>query len=170
MKKYSGFTILELMITLAVVAVVTSFAIPAMGQFIKNDRLTTQINTLVSHLAYARSEAVTRNQQTVLCARSSDTACGSEWKNGWLLFVDANSNGTLDAATDEILRVQQTLEGENILSSSETIGNTVVYDYRGFAPSSIGTFTLCDDRKDDHMKSISISNTGRVRQGGGTSC
>jgi type IV fimbrial biogenesis protein FimT len=169
MKKHSGFTILELMITLAIVAIVTSLAIPSLSQFIKNDRLVTQINTLVSHLAYARSEAVTRNQQVVICARGSDTSCGSDWKEGWLLFVD-DGNGSLDIGTDTILRVQQTLEGQNLLFSSALIGNSVIYDYRGFASDSNGTFLLCDDRGQDFQKVISISNTGRVRQGGNATC
>ncbi|MFT4608241.1 MAG: type IV fimbrial biogenesis protein FimT, partial [Chitinophagales bacterium] len=57
MKKNSGFTLLELMITVGIIGVVTAIAVPSMGVYIKNDRLTTNINTLVGHLAYARNEA-----------------------------------------------------------------------------------------------------------------
>ena len=58
MRKESGFTLIELLVTVAIAGLVMAFAIPAMGTFVKNERLTTQINTLVGHLAYARSEAV----------------------------------------------------------------------------------------------------------------
>ena len=166
MKKYSGFTLLELMITLGIVAIVSMFAIPAMTTFIQNDRLTTQINTLVGHLALARSEAVLRHQQVVVCGSSNGASCGANWNLGWMVFVDANNNGW--DATDTVVRVQQALEGGNTLNS--TVGNTVIYDARGFAPNSIGTFSLCDSRGATKMKSISISVTGRVRQGGSTSC
>ncbi len=71
MKKYSGFTLVELMVVVAIAGMAMAFAIPAMGTFIKNERLVTQINTLVGHLAYARSEAVTRRQQIILCASSN---------------------------------------------------------------------------------------------------
>jgi len=86
-----------------------------------------------------------------------------------MVFVDANNNSSPDAA-ETVVRVQQALEGNNTLNSSGTIGNVVIYDYRGFAANSVGSFSLCDNRMEAHMKSISISITGRVRQGGSTSC
>ncbi len=168
MKKYSGFTLLELIITLGIVAIATMFAIPAMNTFTQNERLTTQINTLVSHLALARSEAVLRHQQVGVCGSSTGASCGANWDQGWMVFIDANSNSGFDAG-ETVVRVQQALDG-NSLSSGGGIGNTVIYDNRGFAPNSNGTFSLCDTRGKDHMKSISISVTGRVRQGGSTAC
>ncbi len=169
MKNYSGFTILEILITLGIVSIVSMFAVPAMTSFTQNERLTTQINTLVGHLALARSEAVLRHQQVVVCGSSDGASCGANWNQGWMVFVDANRNNGIDAG-ETIVRVQQALEGNNTLNSGGAIGNTVVYDYRGFAPNSIGTFSLCDVRGAGHMKSISISITGRVRQGGSTAC
>lgn len=166
MRKYSGFTLLELMITLGIVAIVAMFAIPGMNTYIQNERLTTQINTLVGHLALARSEAVLRHQQVVVCGSSNGASCGANWNQGWMVFVDANNNGW--DATDTVVRVQQALEGGNTLNS--TVGNTVIYDYRGFAPNSIGSFSLCDIRGAAYIKAISISITGRVRQGGSTAC
>ena len=163
MKKHSGFTLLELMITLTIIGLVTAFAIPSMSAYIKNDRLSSQINSLVGHLAYARSEAVLRSQQVGLCASDDTTSCGAtNWAKGWILYVDLDASSTFN--TDDItLRVQQTLSGKNTLTS--TVGNNFVYDNRGFSTAgSAVTFSLCDDRGVDHVKSISISNTGRVRQ------
>ena len=173
MKKDSGFTLGELMVTLAIVGIVMAFAIPSMQTFVKNERLTTQINTLVSHLAYARSLAVTRRQQVILCASDNTTSCSvNDWAKGWILFIDVDNSSTLTAG-DEILRVKQVLAGGNSLVSSPVI-SSIIYDNRGFAPFSGGrTFSLCDDRGASdpyYVKSITISNTGRVRQGGSTSC
>ncbi len=168
MKKHSGFTLIELLIVVGMIGVLMAFGLPAMGTFVKNDRLTTQINTLVGHLAYARSEAVLRRQQVVLCASSDMNAClGNDWGVGWILYVDANSD-SLFTAGEEILRVKQALSGGNTLSN--TFGDSFIYDNRGFSASGTGTFSLCDDRGVANMKSISISNTGRVRQGGGAAC
>ena len=169
MKKQSGFTLLELIITTGIIAIVMVFAVPAMGTFIKNDRLSTQINTLVSHLAYARSQSVTNAQQVILCASENLTSCSSSgnWSKGWILFIDADGDSSFSAG-EEILRAKQELSGANTLTSSA--GSKIIYDSRGFASDSNGTFSLCDDRGATKMKSLTISPTGRVRQGGSTTC
>lgn len=169
MKKNSGFTLFELMITMMLIALVMAIGIPSMRDFIKNDRLVTQINTLVGQLAYARSEAVTRHVPVVICASNGnlDSCSSANWAEGWILFVDADSSSDFSAG-DEMLRQQQPLPSGATLTSS--MGFVVTYDSRGFAPGSAGSFSLCDDRKEAHLKSISISNTGRVRKGGSLSC
>lgn len=168
MKRNAGFTLTELTITVTILGLVMVIGIPSMREFIKNDRLVTQINTLVGHLAYARSEAVLRHQPVIICASSNQTSCSTnDWADGWIIFVDTDNNSDFSAGED-MLRQSDGLAGGNALSSS--LGNIVIYDKRGFAPASIGSFTLCDDRGDAHKKAITISATGRVRQGGGGSC
>ena len=168
MKKNSGFTLLELLITVALISIVTAFAIPSMTSFTQNDRLTTNINTLVGHLALARSQAVTLAQPVSVCASSDLATCSSnDWANGWLVYIDADTSGDVSTG-DELLRVHEALPGNSTLSS--TAGSAITFDDRGFAPGAVGSFSLCDDRGVEHLKSITISNTGRVRRGGSASC
>jgi type IV fimbrial biogenesis protein FimT len=168
MKRNAGFTLTELLITVSILTLVMAIGVPSMRDFIKNDRLVTQINTLVGHLAYARSEAVLRPQPVIICASSNQTSCSTNnWASGWILFVDTDNNSDFSAGED-MLRQFDGLSGGNKLTSS--VGSIVTYDKRGFAPNSVGSFTLCDDRGDTHKKSITISATGRVRQGGGGAC
>ena len=163
MKKSSGFTLLELIITVGIIGVVTAIAIPSMRTYVQNDRLTSQINTLVSHLSYARSEAITQSVQVSVCASNDATNCSgaNNWAIGWIVFADTDASGTING-TEVALRVQQTLDGNNTLTS--TIGSQVIYDNRGFATTVAGTFSLCDDRGTANIKAIALSNTGRVRK------
>ena len=92
MKNYNGFTLLELIITVAVISIVMAIAVPSMTAFTKNDRLTTNINTLIGHLALARSEAVKRSQQVAVCISNNTVSCtGGDWHDGWIVYIDADA-------------------------------------------------------------------------------
>ncbi|MBL7004169.1 MAG: GspH/FimT family protein [Gammaproteobacteria bacterium] len=168
MKKLnSGFTLLELMLTMLIVVIVTTLAAPSMQSFVKNERLTSQINIVISHLMLARSEALKRNQSVILCASDNATACTtSNAKEGWIVFVDVDASGGL-TGTDEVIKVQQELKGDDLYFNNFV---TVVYDNRGFSPNATGTVSLCDDRGVDFAKVLSLSRTGRVRRSGAPSC
>ena len=168
MKNQTGFTLGELLITTALVSIVTAIGVPSMSDFIKNERLITQINTLVGHLSLARSQAVTLRQPVTVCASSDLATCSSnDWASGWLVYVDADASGDVSTG-DELLRVHEALPADSSLSS--TAGSAITFDDRGFAPGAAGSFSLCDERGVEHLKSITISMTGRVRRGGSSSC
>ena len=173
MKKKSGFTLLELLVTVAVVSVVVALGVPSMTEFIKNDRLTSNVNTLIGHLAYARSEAVKRSVQVTLCVSNNSgspapSCTGGNWEDGWIVYIDQDGDDSFTAG-EEILRAQQALEGQNTLTPGGGIVNQVIYDYRGFAGAT-GSFLLCDERLGPHGKTVTITNTGRVRAKGESQC
>lgn len=169
MKKNSGFTLLELIIVLALISIVMAFAIPSMQSFSQNDRLTTNINTLIGHLAYARSEAVTRSAQVVVCASNDGLSCSGSWSDGWIVYIDADGDNSFTAG-EEIIRTNQALEGGNTLSATG-IGTQITYDNRGFVnAASIGSLQLCDARSGPHGKTVRITTTGRVRLEKDTAC
>jgi len=173
MKKNSGFTLLELILTLTLISVVTAFAIPSMTAFTKNDRLVTNINSMVGHLAYARSEAVKRSQQVSVCvSNNTDTpnpSCtGGGWEDGWIVYIDADANNSFDA-NEEVIKAHGPFAGNNAVTPNN-VGTQVIYDNRGYLASNTGSLLLCDERSGPHGKTINISTTGRVRMGVDSAC
>ena len=157
-----GFTLLELLSTLAIVGILIAIGAPSLTNFVKNERLTTQINTLLVHLQYARSEAITRHSPVVVCASNDGATCSGTWSDGWIVFSDEDSSNSVNG-NDNLLRARDQLEGNNTLTS--TGGAIIIFDNRGFSPNSSSTFTVTDDRGASNARSITISNTGRIRNG-----
>lgn len=103
---HGGFTLIELMVTLAVAAILLSTAAPSFVMLIANNRAASAANDVLASLHFARSEAVKRAADVSLCPSSDGAGCidGTSWADGWILFVDTNGNQSRDAG-EELLRV-----------------------------------------------------------------
>jgi prepilin-type N-terminal cleavage/methylation domain-containing protein len=93
-RRSSGFTLLEALVVLALVAVLAGMAAPAMGRLRQQHRMQAQAEALFSSLMLARSEALRQQQRVTVCARTPDDRCASAgpWTQGWMVFVDTNAN------------------------------------------------------------------------------
>ena len=102
MGKITGFTLIELLITIVVVSILLAAGVPSLMEFIRNNRLTTQANSLVISIQLARSEAVKRGTGAVICASSDQATCSSDdnWTTGWIVFSDVGQDGNLDLDAD----------------------------------------------------------------------
>lgn len=155
-----GFTLIELLIALAVAAIILSVATPSFRDAIQNNRMTTQINELHASLSHARSEAIKRNENVAVCKSSNGTNCTGDWDEGWIVFVDDNSNDEFDVG-EPILLVHGAVAGNINISFGE---DRVIYASDGLVKAgsdSNGTFTLCDDRGATSAKALIISPSGR---------
>lgn len=166
----SGATMLELMVVVAVSAILLGIGIPSFASFTSNSRLANATNSLVSSLHLARSEAIKRSARAVMCPSSTATTCAASggWHQGWLLFHDANNNAVLDGGETVILTQAGMPEGFRLT------GNTPVSRYISYTPSGAtrqisgafqaGTLTVCNDSgSSDEARKIIISSTGRPR-------
>lgn len=106
-----GFTLTELMVTVAIAAILAALAAPAMTQLLADRAVDSQAQELATSLRLARSEAIKRGLEVSVCA-STNTADASptctgdtQWAKGWLVFYDYNANGSLDG-DDKAVRVQ----------------------------------------------------------------
>jgi type IV fimbrial biogenesis protein FimT len=160
--RQSAYSLIELLITFSILGVLLGVVLPGMSEFLKNERLTTQINSLLSHLQYARSEAILRLQPTTVCASRDASSCSGAWHEGWIVTVSNPDNSI------SVLKARSALKGNTQLSS--TLAGSVVFDQNGYAPDSRSVFSLCDERGAEFAKSLSISSSGRVRSGGDVVC
>ncbi|WP_029131952.1 GspH/FimT family pseudopilin [Sedimenticola selenatireducens] len=161
--KHLGFTLIELMITISVAAIILSLAVPSFNFLVLNNRLTTDINRLVTSLNLARSEAVKRGVRVEVAA--SD---GADWRNGWVVWIDANGDGVLDAG--EEIAVEQALNPSMVLNS---VGGVVsfVYQADGSIVGALDTLNLCDNtRTGETGREITVNVTGRINLNSGFTC
>ena len=150
--KQSGFSLIELVVTLSIVAILMTTAAPSFFAMIQRDRLTTQANGFVSSLSLARAEAASRGQRIVVCKSAAPhNACAGagEWDQGWIAFTDLNGDDLYVAADDGangILRIHEALVGNTTLRGDGNIGNSIAFlGGTGFAATpQLRTLSLCD--------------------------
>jgi type IV fimbrial biogenesis protein FimT len=159
-ERIDGITIIELMITLTVIAILTAVAAPTFTSLIQDNRLVTQVNELQASLSFARSEAIRRNNYVTTCRSNDGTSCSGNWENGWIVFVNDNADSTVNGG-EAVLLIHGAITSNNTITFNRA---RVTYTGNGIARGgSNGTFTLCDDRGPTSAKGIIVSNTGRAR-------
>jgi len=167
LNKNTGFTLFELMITLAIIAILSTLAVPSFTSIIQNNRMVTQLNELNSALSIARSEAIKRGTTVTVCNSADQIECSGSWdksNNGWIVFVDMNNDDVTTDAGEEILKVHYALSGGNKLNFNNTA--KISYSASGLG-NKAGTFTLCDNRTPaiNYAKALIVNSTGRLRTG-----
>ena len=162
MPVHRGFTLIEMLVTITVLAIVLGIGLPGLRDFILNNRQVSAVNEMVASLQYARTEAIARNRTVSLCPSSDGADCSgsSDWSLGWIIFTDETNFGVKDG-TDEVLRHVDAVENMDFVSDDE-IASAVSYRRDGRARGT-GTFTLCDARGASHGKKIEMDLAGRPR-------
>lgn len=167
-----GFTLLELMLTLAIAAIVLVVGVPGMREFLWQSSLTTNINALASSLNTARSEAVARGRTVSICRSANPTAAtpscttaAGAWATGWVVFVnlDEDSPAAIDAG-ETVLQAVAALDAGETLTSSAALQNSLSFSPEGIADAT-GEFVLCKNSDTDYLRSVEVERSGHIYQG-----
>lgn len=148
-----GFTLLELMIAVAVMAILLTAALPNFRTALQNNRLTSQANELITAMQFARSEALKRGFPVELCSSSNGTDCGGNWNQGWLVYVDLPGSAT------EVLRVWP---GSDTDFSFTPADGLVRYQPSGFADAVLELDLTLPDCAGNNARRIRVEATGRA--------
>jgi type IV fimbrial biogenesis protein FimT len=169
-----GFTLIELMITMVIAAILLTQAVPSFRAMIANNRITSHANELVTAINYARSEAAKLNVRMVLCRSANPTSatpsCGGtakDWTTGWLLFTDRDGNATYQA-TDTLVLVGNPISGGIEVHTNTTSNNNLEINANGSTNEggNTATFAVCDDRDGDGSLDAAYGKEIRVQPSG----
>jgi type IV fimbrial biogenesis protein FimT len=161
-QRQTGFTLVELMITLAVGIIILSIGIPAFNTLMAGNRATGYANDLVGALRLARSEAVKRGEGVTICASNAgnDACSASNWQNGWLVFTDPDNDRAITEG-DTLIRVWQSMEGG--AAFSETTPETIRFLPSGELSGDVNDIEFKLNRcSGKQARTISISRMGRA--------
>ncbi|MBO6812529.1 MULTISPECIES: GspH/FimT family pseudopilin [Marinobacter] len=174
-QRHEGFTLLELIVTIIILAIVAAYAVPSFRETVLNNRLTAQVNEVSSLIAYARSEASKlQNGVVTACASTDSASCSGNaaWETGWIIFSDFDGDRSVDNGDgDEILKVGGALSGGNsfrIVDLTSDSGGFVQFASNGFPiPSATGntagTFVICDERGAQRARAVVVNVSGQTR-------
>ncbi len=161
----SGFTLYEMLLTLAISGVITTTAVGLHG-IVQETTLTTQVNEMMTHLALARSEAIKRGTEVVVCPSADGQQCqhaaegNTWWHAGFLIYVDSDGNGK--RAADEPIIAVRAGAGRRIEVKSSSARPKVIYRPSGSAGGTDMTIAFCDQSR-PRSRYIVLSNVGRPR-------
>lgn len=180
-RRQRGVTLIELLLTVTVFAVLLSIGVPSFSEFLRNNARTTRLNEMIGAFAIARSEAITRRTTVTLCESAAPfTACNNApnpptsgaFEGGWIVFQDDNgTRGVVDAG-DVMLRVfQPDMAGSATLTFTHTDDSQkigfVTFEARGRPMSWTNPRTIlryCDKRgAADSVSVINVNRSGQVR-------
>ena len=176
-RRSSGFTLIEVLVSISIASILASIAIPSFSRMIENNRISSASNDFLSSLMFARSEAAKRSISVSICTSSNGASCNTsldDYASGWIIFTDCGDDGTLSTAvtscdldgdgtndSDLLLRVQEKISNVSIKATSVAATDTFTYRFSGRPASPVG-FKIGKDATESKKK-INIARTGRVK-------
>jgi type IV fimbrial biogenesis protein FimT len=178
MQRKRGFTLVELMVTIGVAAILIGLAVPSFLTTIQDSHMTAAVNDLLVSMQLARSESIKRHQPVTVChspdPNANPPSCGGAgWGDGWIVFVDATDaapdpNGSFDDG-EVLLHNARGFTKERVTATAAAnaapLGDYITFLGSGYPQGDVPggrNLLLCDERHDDAAgRVLNISQTGR---------
>ncbi len=162
-KVNTGFTLFELITTLAVIAVISAIVPGVSASIINTNKVAVAVNKIAADMAYARTQAIMRAENVQLCKSTDGIKCikSRQWESGWIIFVDANKNRKREK-TEILLKYQPRLDTVNITYRGSGSSNYLRFRSDG-ATGVNGTFAFCSEASREHARALILFRTGRLR-------
>lgn len=144
--RQSGFTMLELLVVLAIVGIMAALAAPSFSGFFANSRIGSATNDLIADLMQARSQAATSGHHALVCPSTNGTACSAtvaDWAKGRIIFIDKDGSNTFNTG-DTLIKYVSRLPANLTVTMAGFPNTYVAFNaYGGMFPLGTGSFTLC---------------------------
>ena len=160
-----GFTLLELLVVVAISGILLGVGLPAMGALIERNQFKAEVSALHRAVALSRSMAVYRGEAVSLCPLTSSNACGNNWTGKLTIFADSNQNSTLDSDEETIGIVSALEQPDTRLDRHHSRASAIMFRSTGNAFGHNGTLKVCMDGSTTLSATIIISGAGRIRLG-----
>jgi type IV fimbrial biogenesis protein FimT len=159
----AGFTLIELVTGLAIMAILAGIALPSLERLVERQRAAAATTSLMSHMALARMTAVSRNRRSVLCPSADGRLCetGNDWSRGWMLFLDDDGNREPDPG-DEIVRVDLEPTSRHLQVTSTNGRQQLRYLPDGRSAGTNLTISICNQHH-ELLGQVIVNNMGRPR-------
>jgi type IV fimbrial biogenesis protein FimT len=141
----SGYTMMELVMVIVIVAILASIAIPSFKYVTTSNRIAGEVNGLLGDMQFARSEAVKEGQSVTVCIAQNanlnscaGNGAAGQWQFGWIVFLDTNGDQQVQA-NEAIIRAQPAFSGTDTFLADSATFNAVTFNRMGYAPTGVPT-------------------------------
>lgn len=166
-KRSQGFTIIEIMISVMILAALAFLAAPAMRDLIQKNKIEVTSTSIMRSIVAARSEAISRNQPVVMCSSTDGATCSTGgWDEGWISYADVDDDSTLDVG-EEVFGVFQVVDPVTVRSTAFN-PNIMSFNSDGTLDQVVSFRACGSDADTENAYTVSISVTGRPRSSKGT--
>ena len=163
-KLVNGFSLIELLVTIAIVSILITIAMPSYRSFIQRYHMKTEVDKWLLVLNLARQAAISSGNIVTLCPSSNGHSCSKSWQNGAILFIDNNRDHVRDN-TELLLQVVAKVKNKQVITwRAFQNRNYIQFQQNGFTWDQNGTFRVCANEPSlKFNRALIVTRSGRIR-------